>query len=152
MTSKAQQAIDLMFYTSLNKIRAHHPCQSGWEKLLKYLGKTQTDDEPLAFTTVLEANGFKDAMWCCQCAPEHGREWRLFAVWCALQVRHLMTDKRSFDALEVAERYANGLASDEELNAARSAADSAAHSAARSAQKEVFLWIVSGGLAKWETK
>lgn len=35
-------------YTTLNKIRAHSPCASGWEKLLNHLGKTKADDEPLA--------------------------------------------------------------------------------------------------------
>jgi hypothetical protein len=47
---------------------------------------------------------------------------RLFAVWCARQVQHLMTDERSIAALEVAERYANGKATDDELAAARAAA------------------------------
>ena len=61
---------------------------------------------------------------------------RLFAVWCARQVQHLMTDHRSIAALDVAERYANGEATREELDAALSAAGSAsdaAWSAARSA-------------------
>ena len=61
---------------------------------------------------------------------------RLFAVWCARQVQHLMTDHRSIAALDVAERYANGEATREELDAALSAAWSAADaawSAARSA-------------------
>ena len=33
---------------------------------------------------------------------------RLFAVGCARKVQHLMKDQRSIDALDVAERYANG--------------------------------------------
>src|ERR1019366_4566682 len=47
---------------------------------------------------------------------------RLFAVWCARQVQHLMTDPRSIAALDVAERFANGQATKEELDAARDAA------------------------------
>ena len=35
-------------YTTLNKIREYSPCTDGWEKLLKYLGKSKADDEPLA--------------------------------------------------------------------------------------------------------
>ena len=53
----------------------------------------------------------------------------MFAAWCARQVQHLMTDKRSLDALDVAERYANGLATDEELAAVRAAARAAARAA-----------------------
>ena len=51
---------------------------------------------------------------------------RLFAVWCARQLQHLMTDTRSIEALAVAERYANGKATDGELNAAAAAAAVAA--------------------------
>ncbi|HUW45666.1 MAG TPA: hypothetical protein VMW50_07710, partial [Dehalococcoidia bacterium] len=108
--------------TTLKKIRACSPCESGWTKLLKHLGKTTPDDEPLPFLVILESNGLDDALWCCRAAPEYDREWRLFAVWCARQVQHLMTDKRSIEALDVAERFANGLATTQELDAARAAA------------------------------
>ena len=54
---------------------------------------------------------------------------RLYAVWCARQVQHLMKDSRSIAALDVAERYANGSASDEDLAAARDAAWAAAWAA-----------------------
>jgi hypothetical protein len=61
------------------------------------------------------------------------RTMRLFAVWCARQVQHLMTDPRSLNALDVAERFANGKATDEELTAARAYARAAARDAARDA-------------------
>lgn len=53
------------------------------------------------------------------------RELRLFAVWCARRVQHLLTDPRSINAIDVAERYANGEATDEELAAALAAASAA---------------------------
>ncbi len=53
---------------------------------------------------------------------------RLFAVWCARQVEHLMTDNRSKQALDVAERFAHGKANNHELAAAVAAA--AAYAAA----------------------
>lgn len=113
-------------YTTLNRIRANHPCQDGWEKLLNFLGKTKADDEPLSFETILKSNGLDDALWCCCTAPEYAKEWRLFAVGAARQVQYLMDDQRSLDALDVAERYANGEATDEELKAAwRDARDAA---------------------------
>ena len=58
------------------------------------------------------------------------RVMRLFAVWCARQVQHLMTDPRSISALDVAERFSNGLATKVELAAAWSAARSDARDAA----------------------
>jgi len=122
-----------MIYTTLNKIREHSPCESGWEKLLKHLGKTESDDEPLPLLTILDSNGLNDTLWCLRTVPEHDKERRLFAVWCARKVQHLMTDQRSINALDVAERYANGKATEEELAAARDAAEDAASAAAYAA-------------------
>ena len=119
--------------TTLNAIRAHHPCAEGWEKLLAHLGKTKADDEPLPLLTILDSNGLDDALWCLRAMPEHAREWRLFAVWCARQVQHLMTDQRSISALDVAERYALGDASDKDLDAAGAAASGAAEAASMDA-------------------
>ena len=125
--------------TTLNKIRAYSPCTSGWEKLLTYLGKTKADDEPLSIATILDSNGLSDALWCLRAVEGYDREIRLYAVWCARQVQHLMTDQRSIDALDVAERYANGEATDAELagalDAAWAAAD-AARGAARAAASD----------------
>jgi hypothetical protein len=54
---------------------------------------------------------------------------RLFAVWCARQVQHLMKDARSIKAIDVAEAFANGLATKDELDAARDVARAAAWAA-----------------------
>ena len=121
--------------TTLNRIRAHWPCKDGWTKLLAALGKTKADDEPLPIVTILDSNGLGDALWCLRAVDGHDREIRLYAVWCARQVQYLMTDARSIEALNISERFANGLATIEELRSAESAAWSAAESArsARSA-------------------
>jgi hypothetical protein len=125
--------------TTLNAIRAHRPCADGWAKLLCHLGKTQADDEPLAITTILDSNGLHDALWCLRAVTGHDREIRLLAVWCARQVKHLMTDPRSIAALDVAERFANGEATHDELDAARAAAGAAAEDAA---------WAAAGAAAR----
>jgi hypothetical protein len=116
--------------TTLNKIRAHNPCREGWEKLLRGLNKTQPDDEVLWIDQILDCNGLNDALWCLRAVEGFDREIRLFAVWCARRVQHLMTDPRSVAALDVAERYARGEASDAELEAARAAAAAATARAA----------------------
>ena len=122
-----------MIFTTLNRIRAHSPCKTGWEKLLRHLGKTQADDEPMALATVLDSNDTDDALWCLRAEPQHAVIWRLFAVRCARRVQHLMTDPRSVAALDVAERHARGEATDAELAAASAAARDAAWAAARAA-------------------
>ena len=116
--------------TTLNAIRKHSPCADGWAKLLRNLGKTQADDEPLSIVTILDSNGIDDALWCLRAVTGHDREIRLYAVWCGRQVQHLMTDPRSLAALDVAERHANGEATNAELDAASAAAWAAASASA----------------------
>ena len=115
--------------TTLKKIKAHQPCKEGWEKLLKYLRKTKSDDEPLSLLTILDSNGLDDALWCMRAIDGRDKEIRLYAVWCARQVQHLTKDPRSLAALDVAERYANGEATEEELAEAEAAAMDARDSA-----------------------
>jgi len=153
--------------TTLNKIRACAPCAEGWKKLLKHLGKRKADDEPLNIKTILESNGLDDALWCLRAVDGKDKEIRLYAVWCAQQVQHLMADQRSLDALDVAESFANGLASKEDLMAAglaaRGAWDSArvaawndARNAARNAARaaaSAAAWDAAGaaaGVAAWD--
>jgi hypothetical protein len=138
--------------TTLNRIRAHRPCEDGWSKLLVGLGKTEADDEPLPYARIVEINGLEDALWACRAEPQHAKEWRLFAVWCARQVEHLMTDQRSRDAIVVAERYANGEASDKELAAARAAARAAEAAAWHAAEAAAWAARAAARAAAWDAR
>jgi len=77
------------------------------------------------------------------------RELRLFGCWCVrnveladgLKVWDLLTDERSKTAVEVAERYVDGLATGKELIVARAAALVAAWHAARAARDAA--WIAA---------
>lgn len=131
-----------MICTTLNRIREHKPCQDDWEKLLNHLGKTQADDEPLPYSVIVESNGLDDALWCCRAEPQYAKEWRLFAVWCARQVQYLMIDKRSLDAIDVAEKFANGLATEVELTSVQKAAWAATEDVAEEAVWE-FAWTAA---------
>ncbi len=125
-----------MITTTLNKIRKHLPCKDGWEQLLANLGKTKADDEPLPLTTILGSNGLDDCLWALRTVPEHDSLWRKYAVWCARQVEHLITDERSKLVLDVAWRHSNGESTDEDLAAARDAAWAAAWDAAWAAARD----------------
>jgi hypothetical protein len=133
-----------MITTTLARISDHSPCEVGWKKLLAGLGKTGPDNEPLPFARIVEINGLDDALWCCRAEPQYDREWRLFAVWCARRVQHLMKDPRSIAAIDVAERYANGKATRAELDAARTAARDAWIAVWDAAR---FSWIAAGDAA-----
>lgn len=65
----------------------------------------------------------EDRIWCGIMALNE-KQQRLFACWCAREVQKLApdhVDSRSVKAIEVAERYAHGEATGEELAEARSA-------------------------------
>ena len=135
--------------TTLNQIREFSPCASGWKKLLAHLEKTTADDEPLSILTVLDSNGLDDALWCLRAVKGHDREIRLFGIWCARRVQHLMTDPRSIAALDVAEQFANGQATKQQLAAARDAARDTAWDVERDAA-----WfaarVAAGAAAAWD--
>ena len=124
--------------TTLNQIRSHSPCQPGWTKLLKHLGKTQADDEPLSLLTILESNGLDDAIWCTRTEATPERIQR-FALAVSRLVGHLHPAAKACN--DVTERYLNSTATKAELAAAATyaahaaaiAADAAAHAAASDA-------------------
>ena len=134
-----------MITITLQKIRDASPCTDGWKKVLESKGGTAADmGAKFPLSDVAESNDLDDTLWCIQCLPEHDRLWRKYAVWCARQVQPLMTDQHSIDALDVAWRHSDGLATDAELAAARAAAWDAARDAA---------WDASGataGAAAWD--
>lgn len=76
-------------------------------------------DGPIPILDILKFHGIDDAIWATRCVPCHERDLRLFAVWMARQIQHLMPDARSLAALNIAERFANGLATESELTDAR---------------------------------
>ena len=97
------------------------------------------------------AAGDKSAEWAiwtvCQGDVMSDRDRRLFAVKCARRVQHLMTDERSVAALDVAERYAHGEATEKEMDAAGAAAWAAAGAAAGAAARDA-AWDVAGAAAR----
>lgn len=108
-----------MITTTLNRIKRTGVLRKGdQEQLLKILGKAEADDEPLPFARIVEIIELEDAILCFGAEPQYAKEAQAFAVWCVRRVEHLMTDQRSLDALNVAERYAKGDATQEELRQA----------------------------------
>ncbi|NBJ19735.1 hypothetical protein GT625_13475 [Burkholderia thailandensis] len=176
---------DPRFTVTLAALRKSGACYEGYNKFVRSIqGETFSaedanreayihfrHDAEIPLLDILKSNGLDDALWTLRCISGADRDLRLFAVWCARQVEHLLQDQCSKDALNVAERFANGEATDEERDAALDAAwaaatarnaawDSAwadarddacdaAWDAARDAQKEMFERMCLG-IAPWQ--
>ena len=115
-----------MITTTLRQIRQHNPCSEGWRTLLTFLGKTGVDDDPLPLVTILQSNGLDDALWCLRTITGHDKEITRFALACAQEVKHLMTDQRSLDALDTLERHLEIPLSKQELDQVVAASRAAA--------------------------
>ncbi|MBU9534624.1 hypothetical protein KTE49_29765 [Burkholderia multivorans] len=153
------------FTVTLAALRKAGACYDGYNKLVRSLqGQPFTEenedrnsyihfkhDAEIPLVDVLNSNGIDDALWSLRCVSGADRDIRLFAVWCARQVEHLMRDQRSKDALDVAERFANGEATEEERvaawDAARDAAWDAAWAAARDAARDA-AWAAAWAAAR----
>jgi len=133
---------------TLNKIRKHNPCADGWEKLLRHIGKTKADDEPLSLLTVLESNGFVDALWCLRAVEGHDARIRKLACDFALEVAHLwsMPDVvRQY--LETQNASLRTAAQDAAQAATQAAAETAARAAAQAAA-ETAAWAAARATAR----
>ncbi|MBU9649387.1 hypothetical protein KTF21_11915 [Burkholderia multivorans] len=166
-----QPEFDPRFTVTLAALRKAGACYDSYNKLVRSLqGQPFTEededrnsyihfkhDAEIPLLDILKSNGLDDALWMLRCVSGADRDLRLFAVWCARQVEHLMEDQRSKDVLDVAERFANGEATEEERaaawaaawDAARAAAWAAARDAARAAQAEMFKRMCLG-TAPWQ--
>jgi len=87
-----------------------------------------------------------DAIWCA-CRAMDDRRRRLFACDCAESVVHLATDPRVAECIAVARRYVDGLATGEELRAARAAARAAAYAYAAAAARAAAAYAADAAYA-----
>lgn len=102
-------------YTTLNMIRECHPCRDGWTTLLEFLDKTGPDDDRLSLLTILESNGFEDAVWCLRAVPGYDREKRAFMAEGARKQEKFFSSPIYSDFLTVVEAYGRGEISEEEF-------------------------------------
>lgn len=131
-------------YFDINGIRSWFPCYDPTRHLPEDWHGTAVD------ILKTERVPDKDRLWVCL-RPEilSEKTMRVFAVWCARQVQHLMKDPRSLKALDVAEAYAYGKASKEELETSQSDARFAAYAAFPVCYVSFVANAIAGSPASW---
>lgn len=101
--------------TTLQKILKNISCESQRKEFLRKLGKKESDNCKIEILEILDLNGFDDALWSLRGVDGYERELRLFAVWCGRRVQENIKDQKSIDAINIAEKFANGEASESDL-------------------------------------
>ena len=123
---------------TLQQIRDHSPCQSGWKKLTKAVGNDMTTK--LSIGDVVLSNGLDDALWCFRCLDPRKR---VAAIMPAVKRAAVHSkDQRVHDCVEDIEKW---LAGDNSINllAVESAAWAAAESAWAAAESAAWSASVS---------
>jgi len=116
--------------TTFKLLKAEKACESGYKKLRKNLKGIEIN-EPINLLTILESNGFDDALWALRATEQNcDRIARLMAVDFAESVLHIWTaqypnDNRPALAIQAARNFANGLITRQNLVAAARAARAA---------------------------
>jgi hypothetical protein len=122
--------------TTLNKIRACSPCTSGWQTLLKHVGKDFNPDAEINLLTILQSNGVVDMLWTLRATDQDSKRIASqLAIEFAEQALPIFEKRRPDDArprkaIQAARDYLDGKISLEELQACQSHADAAADAAA----------------------
>ena len=72
-----------MAHTTLAKIYLVNDCKRGWEVLLKYLGKSDMDDEPISMHKLVDAVGIMGAIKMLSTIEGMKEEKQSFVRYCA---------------------------------------------------------------------
>jgi hypothetical protein len=152
--------------TTLKQLRKAGACYGGYNKVVRSLQNlpfTEKDNDSCSYIRfahkeeinildILESNGVDDCLWAlCATTQKCDKVARLMAVKFVREVQYLITDPSSLNALDVAERFANGEATEEELAVAWAAARDVAWDAARDAARDVardVAWAAAGDAAR----
>jgi len=124
--------------TTLNLLHKAGACTRGYKELIAALGADYPHEKPIDLLTILDTNGFNDALWAlCATAENCDMVARLMAADFADQVlpiwQKYSQDKRPALAIQAARDFAHGRISRQKTAAAWDAARAAAEAASGAA-------------------
>jgi hypothetical protein len=119
--------------TTFNLLREKNACETGYKNLAKHLGGVTAygKDVEIDLLTILESNGFDDAVWCLRATVQDSDNIkRIITCDFAESVLHIFESKRPGDdrprkAIEAARGFIAGSVSREDMQKARAAANEA---------------------------
>lgn len=116
--------------TTMEKIKAWHACEDGWDKLVTSVG---SDQGSVSLKTILKSNGIVDAIWALRCFEY--KDQCLFLADVAESVLHLFEEHNPDEdrprlVIEAIRAFHAGTITEKELKAAGAAAYVAATGAA----------------------
>ena len=134
----------MILSTTFAKLKEYDACIPRYQHLAKSLGGIikYGRNTPIDLMTILDINGVEDCIWALRAAiePDRDKIARLFACDCADTVLPIFESEKPDDprprkAIQTARDYAVGLATQDQLAAARDAARAAARDAAWAAAR-----------------
>lgn len=103
--------------TTMRRIWRFKPCQQGQALLWRHFGALQINDDPILFTTLVDAAGLNNAIWSTQSRPDFAHLWRRYALFCARQVAHHVKHPTAPAAMARAEGHLSGTVTRQQLAA-----------------------------------
>ena len=131
MTPDKRKALigDKMLYTTKRLLKKYSACEDRYNYLFERIDADEDDVIPL--TLIFEINGLDDALWALRAVPQKQKKQRdriarLMACDFAKSVLPIFEEKypndmRPRNAIKIARKFANGNATQEELETARAA-------------------------------
>ena len=143
-----------MLYTTINKLKEERACESGFKKILKFVGPNFDRDKNIPLSDIIKSNDIDDAIWALRATIECSKKvYQQIALFCAeyslgIYEKQYPDDSRVRDCIEATKKYINNEIELDELLKFRRACDAAAVAADAAAA----VAAVAGAAAREEVK
>jgi len=102
-----------MLYTTINKLKEERACESGFKKVLKFVGSKFDRDEKIPLSDIIKSNDIDDAIWALRATTKCSKKvYQQVALFCAesslgIYEKQYPDDSRVRDCIEATKKYIN---------------------------------------------